>query len=404
MTHSHLSQSHHPRLRTDPVIQRRLLFAVAPFALLTIVGLLALWPRGTVDVVPQGQFGGPEFDATIATVDVGGCEAPAGADEFTCNQVEIRLDEGPDEGTSFEVQFSGGQGGRQPEVGDPVTVARADQPTQGNEYYFVDYRRDLPLVFLAVLFAVVVVGLSRWYGLASLAGVALSLLVLTTFVMPAILEGKSPLLVATVGSAAVMFLTLYLAHGVNARTTTAILGTLASLGLTILLATVFVELCRFTGFGSEEATFLQLSADKVNLEGLLLGGIVIGTLGVLDDVTVTQASAIWELRAANPALRPRELYRSGIRIGRDHIASTVNTLVLAYAGASLPLLILFTISNRSLSNILTSEVMAEEIVRTLVGSVGLVASVPITTALAAAVVGSHARRPRQPKARREAPA
>jgi uncharacterized membrane protein len=185
-----------------------------------------------------------------------------------------------------------------------------------------------------------------------------------------------------------MFLTLYLAHGVNARTTTAILGTMAALALTGALAIIFVNFGRFTGFGSEEASFLQLSAEQVNLQGLLLGGIIIGTLGVLDDVTITQASAVWELRLANPAYGVRDLYRAGIRIGRDHVASTVNTLVLAYAGASLPLLILFSVSNRGFVDVVNAEVVAAEVVRTLVGSIGLVASVPMTTFLAAAVVAS----------------
>jgi uncharacterized membrane protein len=147
--------------------------------------------------------------------------------------------------------------------------------------------------------------------------------------------------------------------------------------------------------GSEEAAFLEVSQQQVNLHGLLLASIIIGTLGVLDDVTVTQASAVWELHRANPECGPRNLYRAGIRIGRDHIASTVNTLVLAYAGASLPLLILFSVSNRSLGQVLNTESVAGEVVRTLVGSIGLVASVPITTGLAALVVtAASARRPR----------
>jgi uncharacterized membrane protein len=168
---------------------------------------------------------------------------------------------------------------------------------------------------------------------------------------------------------------------------------LSSLLLTGLLALFFVEISIFTGVGSEEAAFLQISQQQVNLEGLLLASVIIGTLGVLDDVTVTQASAVWELRRANPSYGIRGLYRAGIRIGRDHIASTVNTLVLAYAGASLPLLILFTVSERGLGSVLNTEIVAEEIVRTLVGSIGLVSSVPITTGLAA-FVARKARGPR----------
>ncbi|MGH2687060.1 MAG: YibE/F family protein, partial [Actinomycetota bacterium] len=170
---------------------------------------------------------------------------------------------------------------------------------------------------------------------------------------------------------------------------TAVLGTLASLGLTALLARLFVTAAQLTGFSTEEASILQLSAEQVNIQGLILGGIVIGSLGVLDDVTVTQASAVAELRVANPRYGFIDLYRSALRIGRDHIASTVNTLVLAYAGASLPLLILFTQASRNVGDVLTGEVVAVEIIRTLVGSIGLVASVPITTALAAWVLSPH---------------
>jgi uncharacterized membrane protein len=198
----------------------------------------------------------------------------------------------------------------------------------------------------------------------------------------------------------VMFVALYLAHGFNVRTTTAVLGTLCSLLLTGILAVIFMGTTRLTGLASEEAAFLQISAEQVNLEGLLLGGIIIGTLGVLDDVTVTQASAVWELHLANPSFGIKELYASAVRIGSDHIASTVNTLVLAYAGASLPLLILFSLSSRPLADLITTELVAVEIVRTLVGSIGLVASVPITTFLAATVTTGDPTSYRAPRAER----
>jgi uncharacterized membrane protein len=194
-----------------------------------------------------------------------------------------------------------------------------------------------------------------------------------------------------------------MSHGLTVTTTTAVLGTLASLAITGALALLFVELAKFTGLASEEAAVLQISADEINLSGLLLGGVIIGALGVLDDVTVTQAAAVWEIRRANPTYGSRALYRSALRIGRDHIASTVNTLVLAYAGASLPLLILLVQSNRGLGEALTGEILAEEIVRTLVGSIGLVASVPITTALAAWVAGSDVGAENAPEGDAEEP-
>ncbi|HYH52071.1 MAG TPA: YibE/F family protein [Acidimicrobiia bacterium] len=238
---------------------------------------------------------------------------------------------------------------------------------------------------LGVFFAVAVVLLARWRGLMALAGLAISFAVLVRFMLPAILLGKNPVAVAVVGSAAIMFVALYLAHGINARTTTAVLGTVGALFVTGVLAWIFVTGTHLTGMASEESGLLAASLSGVSLKGLLLGGIVIGSLGVLDDVTVTQASAVWELHLANPAYGFSRLYAAGLRIGRDHIASTVNTLVMAYAGASLPLLVLFTLSSRRLGDVLTSEILAQELVRTLVGSIGLISAVPITTALAAFV-------------------
>ena len=387
---SHHHHGHGPPPRVAPVVQRRLVLALVPFVIATIVGLAILWPSGDPDVTPLAGAAVTQYRAEVVETDPGGCPAPPNAESFVCSVVTARLAEGPDDGDRYSFDYATGPEGEPPQTGDAILVAKATQPGEETPpYYFLDYERKFPLGVLAILFAVVVVLLSRWHGLFSLIGVGLSLLVLIVFVMPAILEGSSPLAVAIVGAAAIMFVNLYLAHGFNARTTTAILGTMLSLAVTGILAVVFVELGRFTGFGSEEASFLQLSADQINLEGLLLGGIVIGTLGVLDDVTITQASAVWELHGANRELGFGGLYRSALRIGRDHIASTVNTLVLAYAGASLPLLILFSVSGRRLTDVLNTEIVAEEVVRTLVGSIGLVASVPITTALAATVVASR---------------
>ena len=393
MTHSHGHNHDAPAFKTPPVVQRRLIAAVVPFAVATAIGVFLLWPdgEGRPEVPAAAQI--EQLRAVVTEVDRDACEAPVQGEtgpRFRCAVVTAEVAEGADQGQELTFNHATGPNTRLMNVDDRILVAssQAPQSQEGFEYYLVDYDRRSPLVILAALFAIFVIALSRWHGLFSLLGVAISLGVLVFFVMPAILEGGNPLAVAIVGAAVIMFVNLYLAHGFNARTTTAILGTMGSLALTGLLAVIFVEVGRFTGFGSEEASFLQLSADQVNLEGLLLGGIIIGTLGVLDDVTITQASAVWELRAANPSFVFADLYRSAIRIGRDHIASTVNTLVLAYAGASLPLLLLFTVSRRPLDHVLNSEVVAEEIVRTLVGSIGLVASVPVTTALAASVVAA----------------
>jgi uncharacterized membrane protein len=382
--HSHAHQE--GEFRASPRIRRALLVAVVPFIILTLIGLVILWPGE-----PPGQLGGDfgsteRAEATVTKVETVECQAIPGQEAFRCAKVTARIDDGDQAGTEVSFETAETTQARQMTVGDEIFVGRSLNDPDENRYFFIDYQRGAPLLALAILFAVVVVALSRLRGFAALVGLGISLFVLLAFVLPAILEGQSPIAVAAVGSAAIMFAALYMAHGVNVRTTTAVLGTLASLLLTCLLAAYFLDIVSFTGFGSEEAVFLQVSAAQVNLQGLIFAGVIIGTLGVLDDVTVTQASAVWEIHYANPRYSARQLYSSALRIGRDHIASTVNTLVLAYAGASLPLLILITLADVPLTQTLTSEVIAQEIVRTLVGSIGLVASVPITTGLAAIVV------------------
>jgi uncharacterized membrane protein len=374
-----------------PARVRWLLFAaVAPFVVATLVGLGVLWPRGERPPTPPGvDFPTELVDGTVLAIAPSPCpgaeDAPPEAGGPSCRTIVVRIDSGPNEGREVTIDAGGQNPNRPVNEGDDVVLSFAPEAPPEHQYQLADYQRKLPLAILGVLFALVVVALGRWRGVAALGGFVLALGILTSFVLPAILEGRNPLAVSIVGASTVMLTALYLSHGVNVRTTSAVLGTLMSLTVTALLALLFVEAAQLTGFASEEAIFVNVSAQQVNLQGLLLGGIIIGSLGVLDDVTITQASAVWELYAANPAYSLGELYRSAVRIGRDHIASTVNTLVLAYAGASLPLLILFTLADTRLPDVLNGEIVAQEVVRTLVGSIGLVASVPITTGLAALV-------------------
>jgi len=246
------------------------------------------------------------------------------------------------------------------------------------------------MLILAAVFALVVLAFARWRGALSLAGLGLSLVLVLLFVVPAILDGKSPLLVAVVGSMAVALITIPLAHGWGPKSLAALLGTAGSLVLTALLAVLFTNLTHLTGLSSEEAIFLQIGNSDVSLQGLLLAGMVIGALGVLDDVTISQASTVLALRRANPTLRARRLFGLAMDVGRDHVSATVNTLVLAYVGASLPILLLFSATDLGVSDALNLEVVAKEIVATLVGSIGLIAAVPITTGLAAALALSAA--------------
>lgn len=373
----------------------RLMMGVVGAAIVaTLVGLMALWPSGRDSGL--GEFLGPPaelIDARVVDVSAKPCAGTVETDGVVCVELAVELDEGADAGTTVLIESSQGPGSPDIDRGDRIVVGFTPAAPPGAQYYVADFQRRGPLLLLAGLFAVAVVVLGRLRGLRALVGLGISLGVLLIFVLPALLEGANPLAVALVGSAAILLVNLYLAHGVNRCTTTAVVGTLVSLLLIGGLATLFVAAAHFSGLASEEASFLQAASGRINLSGLLLGGIVIGSLGVLDDVTVTQSSAVWELRQANPDFTPAELYRSALRIGRDHIASTVNTLVLAYAGASLPLLILLVEANQGVATVLTGEVVAVEIVRTLVGSIGLVAAVPITTALAAAVA---AREPSGP--------
>jgi hypothetical protein len=209
--------------------------------------------------------------------------------------------------------------------------------------------------------------------------------VIVGFIVPAILHGRSPVAVALVGAMAIMLASLYLAHGLGRKTTAAAVGTSLALGLTAALTAGFVDLAELTGLASEDALNAGFQVGGISLRGLLLAGIILGVLGVLDDVTVSQASLVFELRRADPGAGFAELVRGGLAVGRDHVSATVNTLFLAYAGASLPLLVLFVSGGDALGTVATSELVAVEIVRTLCGSVGLIAAVPLTTLLAASL-------------------
>jgi len=371
-----------PHAPASPRVRRILLATLVPFVVATVVAVLALWPDAPPPRPPAlatTQY----LNATVVRVAATTC-----GPTIACRAVDVRISGGPDDGQIRALpDMTSSPGVDDLEVGDEIVVARVTSDlTDVTSYSFANHQRARPLWALALVFAVVVIGVARWRGVSALVGLGLTWLILVQFVIPAILDGQSPLAVALAGSALIMFVLLYLAHGVNARTSTALLGTLVCLALTGLLGWIFVNATRLTGLGSEEATFIQGEGVSVSLQGLLLASIIIGSLGVLNDVTVTQAASIWEIHRADPTQPVHRLYRAGMRIGRDHIASTVDTLALAYAGASLPLLILFTLGDQQLSDVVSGEIVAEEVVRTLVGSIGLVASVPLTTMLASLVV------------------
>ena len=353
-------------------------------AVATAVGMAILWPGDTASGVGESIVVDSEA-ATVERVTEFSCQS-LGTD--TCSRVTARLDSGPDKGTTTSFQI--GVGGLDPEVnvGDEVrlvenAVAPGVESVRGQRYSLSDFERRRPMLVLALLFAGLVVIFARLRGLLSLVGLAVSLAVVLVFMVPAILDGKSPLAVAVVGSFAVMLTTIALAHGTGAKSLAAMIGTALSLVVTIALAVLFVDLTHLTGLSSEESLFLQTSETGLSLDGLLLAGMVVAALGVLDDVTISQSSTVLALRGANPDQGFRELFGRAMSVGRDHVSATVNTLVLAYVGASLPLLLIFSSSTLSISDALNLELIAKEVVATLVGSIGLITAVPITTALAA---------------------
>jgi uncharacterized membrane protein len=375
----------------------RLFTAIAvALALATVIGLVLLWP-GDVSAPLRGGLNTTSESAEVLDVEETFCP---GFGDRPCQLVTMRLTSGPDKGREAEMRL-GATGLIDPDVdpGDDIKVTETPDPPPGaaplpgGEYALTDFQRGTPMLALALIFVAVVLLFARLRGVLSLTGLALSLAVVLIFIVPAILDGEPPLAVAVVGSLAVALITIPLVHGVGPKSIAALLGTASSLLLTALLASVFTGAAHLTGFSSDEASYLQITGADISLDGLLLAGMVVGALGVLDDVTVTQASTVMALRKADPRLGFTDLAARAMRVGRDHVSATVNTLVLAYVGASLPVLLIFSSADLGLADALQLEVVATEVVATLVGSIGLIAAVPVTTALAAALaLGQPAER------------
>ena len=276
--------------------------------------------------------------------------------------------------------------------GDEVYVEVDKTPNGALEAYYVDYVRTKPLLILLIAFIVSMLIMGRWKGLGSLVSLGVSMVMIIGYVIPHILAGEDPVKVSLIGSVILLAATLYLTYGWNLKTHASVVSIMVSLLITGALSLFFVYLTRLTGYGDENATYLmQFSSVPIDPRGLLLGGMIIGSLGVLDDLVTSQSAAVVEIHDANPALGFRRTLQKALRIGQDHVAATVNTLVLAYTGAALPLLLIFTLGNGSYSYFINSEFLAEEIVRTLVGSLGLIAAVPISTFLATVIILYQAR-------------
>lgn len=307
-------------------------------------------------------------------------------DGETAQRIEVEILNDQEKGKKVFIE----QGGAIPaaenqkvSAGNKIIVTKTYDGEGNPTYYIADTYRLTGVFIIAAIFFALAAFFGRKKGIASILGLVFSILVLIKFVIPQIVEGRNPLLISLIGAFIIAVISIYLAHGFNKKSTIALVSTLLTLGIAAGLSIIFISLSKLTGIGTEEAFYLQMNLEFLNAKGFLLGGIIIGALGVLDDVTTAQVATIHEIHDANPNLNPRQLYSKGISVGKEHIASLVNTLALAYAGASFPILILFAIDkNIPLWVNLNNEYVIEEIIRTLVGSTALIFAVPIATFLA----------------------
>lgn len=383
------------RLRRSPGLV--LFLVLAPLGIATAYGMVALWPTGDLPATGIVNVGAQFRGATIVSATADEC---AGTNEdrrpdgtipgaVQCALVVARVTEGAEAGLEVEVWSPPTVPVGELGEGTPIVLVNYPATDVDAEVWaWQDFSRTLPLGVLAGAYAIAVILVAGMRGLRSLLGLAVAFAVIGFFMLPALLEGRSPGLVGLVGSSAIMFVVLYLAHGLSHRTTTALLGTLVGLVLTAGLGAVAARMAHLDGITGEDTYQLALVTGHLGeggLRGIFLAGVILAGLGVLNDVTITQASAVWELREADPTASRRSLFSSGMRIGRDHIASTVYTMAFAYAGAALPVLLLLEVWQRPLIPTITSGVFAEEIARTAVGSIGLVLAIPLTTIIAVLV-------------------
>ncbi|RDH74457.1 YibE/F family protein [Mycolicibacterium moriokaense] len=401
MTHSHAhSHTLNGPSPLGPLAAKAVVGILIAIGVAVVAGAALLWPSQEKVDIPlpfQNAAGGAvttETGSVLATgkADCGGPDVgavitrsvtPAQAKDGPCVHTLVTITSGPNADATTVLEFSNGPGQPTLAAGDHIRLSRQVDQSGTTTYAFYDYERTWPLIALAVGFAVVIVAVARWRGLRALFGIVVAFLVLVVFLLPALRDGAPAIPVALVASAAILYAVIYLAHGVSLRTSAALLGTLTSLLLAALLSWGAIEFAHLTGLSEDQNNEIAAYMGQVSITGLLLAGFIIGSLGVLNDVTVTQASTVFELAEAGDGSSRRAIFLGAMRVGRDHIASTVYTLVLAYAGSALPLLLLFSVANRSLGDVLTSETVAIEIARSAVGGIALALSVPLTTAIAA---------------------
>lgn len=397
--HHHHSHDHSGPIAISATAARVVIGLLTVIGIAVMIGLVWLWPsKQSIDIpLPMQNATGGAWETEAGTVvsqSLGPCGSPSQgkvfADEpqpprtaaYECTRSIVGIDSGPDEGNRTLFEIAEGPGQPKLHVGDHIRIVRQTDPTGQTMYGFDDFARGFPLAVIAIVFAVVIIAVARWRGLRALVGLVFAFGVLVVFMLPALLDGKPAIPVALVAGSLILYAVLYLAHGVNLRTSSALLGTLASMVLAAVLSWVTLEMTHLTGLSEEQNTTVATYLQHVSITGLLLAGFIIGSLGVLNDVTITQASAAFELAALDENATRRGIFAAAMRVGRDHIASTVYTLVLAYAGGALPLLLLFSVANRPIRDVLVGDAVGIEIARSAVGGICLALSVPLTTAIA----------------------
>jgi uncharacterized membrane protein len=392
-SHSHVRRDDAPKVAVARGPVTVLLIFLALCAVATVIGVVTLWPdSGEVSrLQDKAQFSAPgvTFEKALVEKLQKSCpgEDAAATTSPDCGNVEAELTTGPEAGTTKIVGVPPGVSESGLAKGDTIRLMRIPAQKGGSATYsFDDVVRLKPLWLMGALFVLVVALVARLRGLLALVSLAFGGLVLFRFMLPALLSGSGGLEVSLAGSAAIMFVVLYLAHGPSVRTSAALGGTLLGIGITAAVGVVAVNGANLSGFGSEDSALLSSFAGSVSFQGLLTCALIVAGLGVLNDVTITQASSVWELREAGSELSRRNLFTSAMRIGRDHIASTIYTIVFAYAGSALAVLLLLTLYDRPVLDLLSTESIAEEIVRTLASGIGLVLAVPVTTAIAVLTV------------------
>ena len=386
-------------LRSQRVL-RVLVWILIPIAIWTLGALVWLWPHDTAahirsDNTTRSAAGMTIVNGTVTDVTEINCDGVSGSatgDRSKCARLQVRVDQGPEAGSQQEMVVAAAVYASGISDGQQVRLYRTPIENSPAAYQFADFQRTWPMVLLTALFVVVVVAVARLRGLIAVGGLVFAGFIMTQFMFPALIEGRDPLLVGLVGSTVIMFVTLYTAHGVSARTTTALVGTLFGLFLCAFLGWAATAAAHLSGVASEDDFVLAASAPDLRLTSVVICGVIIASMGVLNDVTITQASAVWELASGKDDARA--LFAKAMRIGRDHIASSVYTTAFASAGAVLSVLLLLVVYERPLFATLITEQFAGEVVRTLVASIGLVLSVPLTTLVAVLLVrGSFAKTP-----------